>query len=264
MSDSYSALCVLAVAERSTYLETHRCLKKVSSVFKKSVPDSMSLSHFGIGLHSSAKSTTSNGVWATRVRKHTNTQNITILLIWKKKEKKTWMRTIRLSDAQASGFTSKADWLIVNTALYKNTVENVTPLECHLHLGRSAFPNRKPNIQIPNPYKSSALLNHGTCRGGVQFFLNETETWTQFKCVPKGRRKAGSHKKKVPQAGPGGAILLKNKSQLKCRHHGGIVHDAFELLASLVQLQVDVENRAAQTAGLARCQPQDFTRYSPR
>lgn len=174
------------------------------------------------------------------------------------------MRTIRLSDAQASGSTSKADWLIVNTALYKNTVENVTPLECHLHLGRSAFPNRKPNIQIPNPYKSSALLNHGTCRGGVQFFLNETETWTQFKCVPKGRRKAGSHKKKVPQAGPGGAILLKNKSQLKCRHHGGIVHDAFELLASLVQLQVDVENRAAQTAGLARCQPQDFTRYSPR
>lgn len=263
MSDSYSALCVLAVAERSTYLETHRCLKKVSSVFKKSVPDSMSLSHFGIGLHSSAKKVQLQMVFEQLMLENTQTPR-TLQFCWFKKKKKTWMRTIRLSDAQASGFTSKADWLIVNTALYKNTVENVTPLECHLHLGRSAFPNRKPNIQIPNPYKSSALLNHGTCRGGVQFFLNETETWTQFKCVPKGRRKAGSHKKKVPQAGPGGAILLKNKSQLKCRHHGGIVHDAFELLASLVQLQVDVENRAAQTAGLARCQPQDFTRYSPR
>lgn len=47
---------------------------------------------------------------------------------------------------------------------------------------------------------------------------------------------AGSHKEKVSQAGPGAAILLEHQSQLKRGHHGGIVHDALQPLAALVQL----------------------------
>lgn len=34
---------------------------------------------------------------------------------------------------------------------YKNTVENVTPVKCHLHLGRSAFTHRKPDIPLIPP-----------------------------------------------------------------------------------------------------------------
>lgn len=138
---------------------------------------------------------------------------------------------------------------------YKNTVENMTPLECHLH--RSVFTHSDPS-------HSSALLYHGTSRGGVQFFLDEPETRTQFKYVPESRGKAGSHKKEVPQAGPGSAILLEHQSQLKCGHHSGVVHDPLQPLAALVQLQVDVEDAAAQAAGLAGRQPQDFPSYSPR
>lgn len=134
----------------------------------------------------------------------------------------------------------------------------MTPLECHLHLGRSAFTHRKPDI----PSQSSALFYHGTSRGGVQFFLDEPETWTQFKNVPERRGEAGSHEKEVPKAGPGRAVLLEHKSQLKCGHHGGIVHDALQPLAALVQLQVDIEDAAAQATGLTRRQPQDFASYS--
>lgn len=119
-------------------------------------------------------------------------------------------------------------------------------------------------ISHSNPSHSSALLYHGTSRGGVQFFLDKPETWTQFEYVPESWGKAGSHEKEVPQAGPGSAILFEHKSQLKCGHHGGIVHDAVQPLAALVQLQVDVEDAAAQAAGLAGRQPQDLASYSPR
>lgn len=115
-----------------------------------------------------------------------------------------------------------------------------------------------------NPSQSSALLYHGTSRGGVQFFLYKSETWTQFKYLSESRGEAGSHKKEVPQAGPGGAILLEHKCQLKCGHHTGVVHDALQPLAALVQLQVDVEDAATQAAGLARRQPQHFPSYPPR
>lgn len=163
----------------------------------------------------------------------------------------------------SSGFTSKADWQIANTALYKNTEKTWHHQSVIYIWAEVRFPTGNP-IFKSNPHKGSALLNHGASRGGVQFFLNETETWTQFKCVPKFWGKAGSHEKEVPQAGPGGAVLLEKESQLKRGHHGGIVHDALELLAAIVQLQVDVENGAAQAAGLARRQPQDLTGYPPR
>lgn len=68
----------------------------------------------------------------------------------------------------------------------------MTPPECHLHLGRGAYSHRKPDLQS-NPSHCSALLYHGTSRGGVQFLLDQPETWTQFKYVPKSRGKAGSH-----------------------------------------------------------------------
>lgn len=57
--------------------------------------------------------------------------------------------------------------------------------------------HRKPDIPL-QPSHSSALLDHSTSRGGVQFFLDEPETRTQFEYVPESRGKAGPHKKEVP------------------------------------------------------------------
>lgn len=111
--------------------------------------------------------------------------------------------------------------------------------------------------------QSSALLYHGTSRGGVQFFLDESETWTQFKYMSERWGKAGSHKEEVSQTGPGSAILLEHKCQFKRGHHGGIVYDALQPLAALVQLQVDVKDAATQAAGLTRRQSQDFPSYPP-
>lgn len=116
-------------------------------------------------------------------------------------------------------------------------------------------------VSHSNPPQSSALLYHGTSRGGVQLFLDESETWTQFKYVPERWGKTGSHKEEVPQAGPSSAILLEHKRQFKRGHHSGVVHNAFQPLAALLQLQVDVEDAATQAAGLTRCQTQDFPSY---
>lgn len=127
----------------------------------------------------------------------------------------------------------------------------MTPSKCHLHLGISAFTHRKPDIPS-NPSHSSALLYHRTSRGGVQFLFDEPETRTQFKHMSESRGKAGTHEKEVPQAGPGGPILLEHKCQLKRGHQGDIIHNALQPLASLVVLQVDVEDAATQAAGLAR------------
>lgn len=81
--------------------------------------------------------------------------------------------------------------------------------------------------------------------------------------MPETWGEAGSHEQKVSQAGPGAAVLLEHQSQLKGGHHGGIVHDALQPLAALVQLQVDVEDAAAQATGLAGGQPQHLPGYSP-
>lgn len=129
----------------------------------------------------------------------------------------------------------------------------MTPLEC-IWVRSAFFPQEL----------SSALLYHGTSRGGVQLLLHQPETRTQFEYVPERRRKAGAHEKEVPQAGPGAAVLLEHQSQLERGHHGGVVRDPLQPLAALVQLEVDVEDAAAQAAGLAGRQPHDFASYPPR
>lgn len=127
---------------------------------------------------------------------------------------------------------------------------------------RCVDPQGNP-ISRPNTSHSSALLYHGTSRGGVQLLLDQPEARTQFKYVPKRRGEAGSHEKEVPEAGPGGTVLLEHERQLEGGHHGGVVGDALQPLAALVQLQVHVEDAAAQAAGLAGGQPQDLARDPP-
>lgn len=111
-------------------------------------------------------------------------------------------------------------------------------------------------------HRSSALLNHRTSRGGVQFFLDQSESPTQFQYVSERRGKAAAHEEEVPQAGPGRSVLLEHQRELERGHHGGVVHDTLQLLAALVQLQVDVQDAASEAAGLAGRQQQHLPRYS--
>lgn len=112
--------------------------------------------------------------------------------------------------------------------------------------------------------ESSALLNHGTSRGGVQLLLDEPEARAQLKHVSESRGEARPHEEEVPQAGPSRAVLLEHQRQLKGGHHRGIVGDPLQLLAAFLHLQVDVEDAAAQAAGLAGSQAQHLAGYPTR
>lgn len=81
--------------------------------------------------------------------------------------------------------------------------------------------------------------------------------------MPEARREAGTDKEEVPEAGPGTTVLLEDQRQLEGGHHTGIVHYAVQLLAGVLQLQVDVQHAATQAAGLARWKPQHIAGYPP-
>lgn len=110
---------------------------------------------------------------------------------------------------------------------------------------------------------SSTLLYHGASRGGVQFFLDQSETWTQFYHGLQSWAEAGAHEEKVSQAGPCRAVLLEHQSQLKRGHYRGVVGDALQLPPALLQLQVDVQDAPTQAAGFAGSQLENLAGYPP-
>lgn len=201
-------------------------------------------------LHSSAK-VRKICVSISKKQKEKNTQNKFDFADKKKKKERTAFLYFSGSELEPTGFQKTAEPTYDVQKKNKNSVENIfLGAEVRLPTGNLKHPPKHTHYYYNNN-KSSALLHHGASRGGVQLLLDEPEARTQFENVPEGRGEAGAHEQEVPQAGPGAAVLLEHQRELEGGHHRGVVHDALQTLAALVQLQVDVEDAAPQAAGLA-------------